>query len=154
MRENQFFLLELKLKNLDDKEGEEHGGGNTDPIDESNKGGNENPPSGDGEKNHDNSEEAKEDDGGKSDKNNERNNIIPSGGVNGSGTGCSAGDLCRMKSAPIAEPFHKCMHCCNLMHGGLCGVLWSERGVEASDISLGKYAFLSFFHPHVCFCCL
>ena len=239
-----------EAKNLDDKEGEEHGGGNTDPIDESNKGGNENPPSktkqralvlanaavhqnfaadymppvfpavfgrnyflhpedpaafrytgvwvtatdpavvgrnyynhysaprvevtqessemdkGDvtydnsegwkeddgGEENHDNSEEGnKDDDGDKSDKNNEINNIKSSGGVNGLGTGCAAGDLCTMKNAPIAEPYHKCMNCCNLMHGGVCGVLWSERGVEEIDISIGKYAPLPFFYSHVCF---
>ena len=150
-----------EAKNLDDKEGEEHGGGNTDPIDESNKGGNENPPSKTKQRalvlanaeNHDNSEEGNEDDDGdKSDKNNEINNIKSSGGVNGLGTGCAAGDLCTMKNAPIAEPYHKCMNCCNLMHGGVCGVLWSEKGVEGSHISRGKYAPLPYiFYSHACF---
>ena len=158
-----------EAENVDEKEGEEHGGGNTDPIDVSNKGGNENPPSkkkvditydnseggkedDNGEKNHDNSVEGTEAERGKSDKNNERHNIESSEGINGLGTECAAADLCTMKGAPFAEPYHKCMNCCNLMHGGVCGVLWSEKGVEGSHISRGKYAPLPYiFYSHVCF---
>ena len=194
-----------EAENVDEKEGEEHGGGNTDPIDVSNKGGNENPPSktklrahlsfrhpedpagafrytgvwvtatdpprakvtkeditydnseggkedDNGEKNHDNSVEGTEAERGKSDKNNERHNIESSEGINGLGTECAAADRCTMKGAPFAEPYHKCMNCCNLMHGGVCGVLWSEKGVEGSHISRGKYAPLPYiFYSHVCF---
>ena len=202
-----------EAKNLDDKEGEKDGGGNTDSSDESNEGGNENPPSktgeparilaeaaalkqfavyflypevgvtatepaafgrnyfnrysaprvevteesskkdkedvtydnseggkedDNGEKNHDNSVEGTEAERGKSDKNNERQ--------------CAAADRCPMIGAPFAKPYHKCMNCCNLMHGGVCGVLWSEKGVEGSHISRGKYAPLPYiFYSHVCF---
>ena len=156
-------------ENGDEKEEDENGGGNTDPIDVSNKGGNENPPSkkkvditydnseggkedDNGEKNHDNSVEGTEAERGKSDKNNERHNIESSEGINGLGTECAAADRCTMKGAPFAEPYHKCMNCCNLMHGGVCGVLWSEKGVEGSHISRGKYAPLPYiFYSHVCF---
>ena len=156
-------------ENGDEKEEEENGGGNTDPIDVSNKGGNENPPSkkkeditydnseggkedDNGEKNHDNSVEGTEAERGKSDKNNERHNIESSEGINGLGTECAAADRCPMKGAPFAKPYHKCMNCCNLMHGGVCGVLWSEKGVEGSHISRGKYAPLPYiFYSHVCF---
>ena len=158
-----------EAENGDEKEEGENGGGNTDPIDVSNKGGNENPPSkkkeditydnseggkedDNGEKNHDNSVEGTEAERGKSDKNNERHNIESSEGINGLGTECAAADLCTMKGAPFAEPYHKCMNCCNLMHGGVCGVLWSEKGVEGSHISRGKYAPLPYiFYSHVCF---
>ena len=194
-----------EAENVDEKEEEEHGGGNTDPIDVSNKGGNENPPSktklrahlsflhpedpagafrytgvwvtatdpprakvtkeditydnleggkedDNGGKNHDNSVEGTEAERGKSDKNNERHNIESSEGINGLGTECAAADLCTMRGAPFAEPYHKCMNCCNLMHGGVCGVLWSEKGVEGSHISRGKYAPLPYiFYSHVCF---
>ena len=164
-----------EAENVDEKEEEEHGSGNTDPIDVSNKGGNENPPSDpprskvtkeditydnseggkeddNGEKNHDNSVEGTEADRGKSDKNSERHNIESSEGINGLGTECAAGDLCTMRGAPFAEPYHKCMNCCNLMHGGVCGVLWSEKGVEGSHISRGKYDPLPYiFYSHVCF---
>ena len=180
-----------EAENGDEKEEGENGGGNTDPIDVSNKGGNENPPSktklrahlsfrhpedpagafrytgvwvtatdpprakvtkeditydnseggkedDNGEKNHDNSVEGTEAERGKSDKNNERQ--------------CAAADRCPMKGAPFAKPYHKCMNCCNLMHGGVCGVLWSEKGVEGSHISRGKYAPLPYiFYSHVCF---
>ena len=161
-----------EAENVDEKEAEEHGGDNTDPIDVSNKGGNENPPSktkeditydnseggkedDNGEKNHDNSVEGTEAERGKSDKNNERHNIESSEGINGLGTECAAADRCTMKGAPFAEPYHKCMNCCNLMHGGVCGVLWSEKGVEGSHISRGKYAPLPYiFYSHVCFFCL
>ena len=79
-----------------------------------------------GEENHVNSDGGKENDGVKPDKNNERSNIKSSGGVNDLGTECAAGDRCNMKNAPIAEPYHKCMNCCNLMHGGVCGVPWAR----------------------------
>ena len=128
---------------VEDKE--KNDAGNSDPVDESNKGDNKDSPSGDKGKSHDNSEEGKEGDGGESDKNNDRHNVDSSKCVNGLDMECAADDLCKMKGAPISEPRHKCMNCRNQMHGGVCGVQWSDRGVDQIDISIGKYPSVPFF---------
>ena len=41
-----------------------------------------------------------------------------------------------MFGKPIPDVCHHCMTCGEQMHGGLCGVLWSERG---SDVNISKH---------------
>ena len=40
---------------------------------------------------------------------------------------CAAKHLCGMPGLEIVEVSHSCMNCAQPMHGGLCGVLFSER---------------------------
>merc|ERR1711966_568378 len=110
-----------------DEDKEENDAANSDPVDEPNKGDNADSPSGDKGKSHDSSEEGKKGDG------------------NGLDIKCAAGDLCKLQGAPILEPQHKCMNCRNQMHGGICGVQWSDRRVDQIDISIGKYPPVPFF---------
>ena len=116
-----------EAENVNNEDKEENDAGNSDPVDEPNKGDNADSPSGDKGKSHDSSEEGKKGDG------------------NGLDMKCAAGDLCKMQGAPILEPHHKCMNCRNQMHGGICGVQWSDRRVDQIDISIGKYPPVPFF---------
>ena len=159
-----------EAENVNNEDKEENDAGNSDPVDEPNKGDNADSPSGDKGKSHDSSEEGKKDedkeenDAANSDPVDEPNKgdnaDSPSGdkgkshdsseeGKKGDGNGldmkCAAGDLCKMQGAPILEPQHKCMNCRNQMHGGICGVQWSDRRVDQIDISIGKYPPVPFF---------
>ena len=42
-------------------------------------------------------------------------------------TMCAAENLCEIQAQPM-DGTHKCLNCDKYMHGGVCGLLWAERG--------------------------
>ena len=64
---------------------------------------------------------------------------------------CAARDLCTMRDSPLNNPAqHHCMNCGEPMHGGLCGVLWSERS-ETINITCGKLSSIAAIYGYALF---